>query len=327
MVLHPQSTVRHPELVSGGQARPLRKRPSAFTLVELLVVITIIGILIALLLPAVQAAREAARRLQCANNFKQATLALHNYHTAKGCFPPGEMWDLPAGRAYVWGWSAYILPYMEKQNLYDRIDFAMDFSYWGSADNIAVTKTVVPNYLCPSDPQYDERIYVWSGDPPGTPQAGPTQMCGVSDSFDFSQGNDYTPEDFPRVDGIFGANFSCTIANIKDGTSNTLMVGECTGGGLGTVNGHIWVSANICDTIDGINSPIYTVPGGGTFRFGVSGFSSYHPGGCNFSMADGSTSFISENVSQNLLTALTTRDGANVYNTGVPDQVSVTGPP
>jgi prepilin-type N-terminal cleavage/methylation domain-containing protein/prepilin-type processing-associated H-X9-DG protein len=306
-----------------------RRTPKGFTLVELLVVITIIGILIALLLPAVQAAREAARRMQCANNIKQSALALYNYESAKGCFPPGLLWELTASRAYVWGWSAYILPYMEQQGLYDGIDFKRPWSYW-DGPNITVTKTLIPGHMCPSDPQYGESMWVTGSTP--QPDAAMTNLCGVSDTADWTQGDEYTPKNFPDNDGIFGGNRSCTIADIKDGTSNTLLVGETTGGGKGTYLGEIWVSANIYDTKEGINGPNTTQ--GGTYpgldpsKPGVgcnsSGFSSFHPGGCNFAMADGSVTFLSQNISQNSLTALTSRNG--VRGTGT-DPVIVSGAP
>jgi prepilin-type processing-associated H-X9-DG protein len=266
--------------------------------------------------------------MQCANNFKQVGLAMHNYESSKGCFPIGLIWDCSApGRCYVWGWSAYVLPYIEQQGVYDQIDFADPGSYVGGgpSDTLAgkptnwgLVKTVIGSFVCPSDPQGGERVWVWSVNPKGTPQIGPTNMAGVSDSRDFSTGDDYNPESFPTINGIFGANRACAIADIKDGTSNTLMVGEVTGGGKGTADGHVWASANISDTLDGINYPAYTVPGGGTFVFGVSGFSSYHPGGCNFVVADGSVTFISQNIESgyrpvgqrpSLLQALTTRAG------------------
>jgi prepilin-type N-terminal cleavage/methylation domain-containing protein/prepilin-type processing-associated H-X9-DG protein len=304
-----------------------------FTLVELLVVITIIGILIALLLPAVQAAREAARRLQCGNNFKQAGLALHNYHTVKGCFPPG-MFGIdyntktpPRDAYFYFSWSTYSLPYMEQGGLYDNIDFSDRMSYFSSTtsgnriSNRSVGATLLPCYLCPSDPQYGEFIGVTT---PLGPNCAPANMAGVSDSVYWLLTSDnYTPKDFPTNDGIMGANECCTIANIKDGTSNTLLVGEVTGAGVGTYKGFFWSCWNLADTHNGINS-IYSAPGGATataYNFRTCGFSSFHPGGCNFLLADGSVQYISQNVAQNLLAAMTTRDGAAV------DTVLVSGAP
>jgi prepilin-type N-terminal cleavage/methylation domain-containing protein/prepilin-type processing-associated H-X9-DG protein len=308
-----------------------RRSKQGFTLVELLVVITIIGILIALLLPAVQAAREAARRLQCANNFKQVGLALHNYHSARECFPVGRCYN---GVAYDWGWSVYILPYMEKASLYDSIDFKLSGSYW-HGQNIAVTKTLIPDYMCPSDPQKGDLIWVTGATP--KPDAAMTNMCGVSDTDDWTMAgasppNAYAPKDFPTNDGVFGGNRPCTFADIKDGSSNTLLVGETTGAGKDTYLGEIWVSANIYDTKEGINGPNTTqggiYPGTSSSSPGTScndsGFSSYHPGGCNFVLADGSVTFLSQNTAQNILTSLTSRNG--VRNSGA-DPVMVSGHP
>lgn len=166
-----------------------------------------------------------------------------------------------------------------------------------------------------------------------------TNMVGVADSDDWlgpSNACGICPKDFPTVDGIMGGNFPCTIADIKDGTSNTLMIGEVTGGPKGSYLGWLWMGENLGGMRFGING-IYTeigghFPGSGyPFPPGVTqwnaGFSSYHPGGCHFLLADGSVQFLSQNINQNLLTALTTRDGATYHSTGLPDQVLVSGVP
>ncbi len=123
-----------------------RTSSGAFTLVELLVVIAIIGILVALLLPAVQSARESASRMQCANNLKQIGLALLNYHDAMLVFPPGT-----GGSGTSWSWSARILPYIESQNIHKQIDFSYNYNEVHRINNLAM-KTFVDVYICPSAP-------------------------------------------------------------------------------------------------------------------------------------------------------------------------------
>ena len=304
--------------------RPCGSR-GGFTLVELLVVIAIIGILIALLLPAVQAAREAARRMQCANQFKQVGVAMHSYHAAMTYFPPGRVAEVPPDNAsyMFFSWAVYLMPYMERDVLYDDIDFS---AYWGYFDstsgdglsNNEISKIVLTGFLCPSDPQSGELVWVTGSTP--QPDCAFTSMCGVSDSADWIEGwygYGVKAKNFPINDGIMGANETCKVSDIRDGTSHTLMVGEVTGGGPGSYRGYLWISECLSDTKDGINGPFTAI--GGIFP-GMpgsipgmtsmdSGFSSHHPGGCHFLRADGSVSFLVEDISQHLLTSLTTRDG------------------
>src|SRR5262245_60359640 len=129
---------------------PARGRPRAFTLVELLVVIAIIGVLVALLLPAVQAAREASRRSQCQNNLRQIGIALHNYHDVELSFPINYR---PKGTTFVndyatWSWMQGILPYMEQGNLSSTLSPSNAMSLAG---NLAASDTVIKTYICPSD--------------------------------------------------------------------------------------------------------------------------------------------------------------------------------
>jgi prepilin-type N-terminal cleavage/methylation domain-containing protein/prepilin-type processing-associated H-X9-DG protein len=321
---------------------------AGFTLVELLVVITIIGILIALLLPAVQAAREAARRMRCGNNFKQVGLALHNYHASNKSFPVGEFnpYSVPAKASdpHYFGWPIYILPYVEQQAVYNMFDFSNPAIHWycscslnsdGKTRNRIANRTQIPAFLCPSDPQTGDWIHTSSESVPAGIQrygddSAMSSMSGVADSYlAYTSSTSYVPATYPaNVDGVFGANEPCKIADIKDGTSNTLMVGEVTGAGKGTQKGYYWGCGETTSTHDGINGPS-TVPGGGVGGY-TSGFSSLHPGGCHFALADGSVSFLSQNISQSVLIALTTRDGAshnNSSSTKHGDPVLVSGPP
>jgi prepilin-type N-terminal cleavage/methylation domain-containing protein/prepilin-type processing-associated H-X9-DG protein len=323
---NPPSTIHHPK--------------SAFTLVELLVVITIIGILIALLLPAVQAAREAAWRMSCSSNFRQMGLALHNYHSVKGCFPPGCFDHTRPGWSTApryWSWGVYLLPYIEQQALYDMYNFNSPYDYYWdtapAANNKRATRTFVAAFTCASDPQG-----VASANAAATYPAI-TDMAGVSDTdLAWPLVAPVYGLLFPRqVNGIFGANGCCRTDDVKDGLSNTLMVGEITGAGVpwtspsgGTMNWWcFWAGVqNLCATQDGINGINTAVGGQWDTYWGQArtGFASYHPGGCNFAMADGSVTFISQNISQNILRALTTRDGKG-KNIGGSDDVLISGPP
>jgi prepilin-type N-terminal cleavage/methylation domain-containing protein len=199
-----------------------------FTLVELLVVITIIGILIALLLPAVQAAREAARRMQCTNNMKQVGLALHNYHSALQCFPPAVLWGNRT-KAQHHTWLTLILPYMEQQSLWGTVDFTRPA--WGQK----VVSTPLASLRCPSDSVF----------------MNPSQTHDIAvTNYSASEGMDWWPKPYilkpadwngdgswmpafqdgitasGEGSGVFVVLSATNIRDIKDGTSNTIMVAE-----------------------------------------------------------------------------------------------------
>ncbi len=211
-------------------------RKKAVTLVELLVVITIIGILISLLLPAVQAAREAARRMQCSNNLKQLGLAMHNFESQNRTFPPGTMSRLrfsydntTTTGGYEWPYFIhYILPNLEQQAFYDAID-GPQFNFGNPWDKpgewpVTVNKVVLPMLLCPSDPV-----------------GGSLQDCGTNlqlsksnylgifsglcdgDNYDASN---YYKDPTGTQRAVFRPYKGTPIADIRDGTSNTMAVAE-----------------------------------------------------------------------------------------------------
>jgi prepilin-type N-terminal cleavage/methylation domain-containing protein/prepilin-type processing-associated H-X9-DG protein len=214
-------------------------RRRGFTLIELLVVIAIIGILIGLLLPAVQKVRESAARTQCINNLKQIGLALHNYHDTNNMFPPGYIDgntnpnstpDNDVGPG--WGWASLLLPYVEQQNIYNQINFSVGV---GLGSNAAISQQHLKVYECSSDP-YQQNFTVW---PTAAVVAhGNYVGCnGWEECFNGAGGN---PQGGTGTDGLAGGyggggvglfwrNSRNKIASVADGLSNTIIVGERSG--------------------------------------------------------------------------------------------------
>ncbi|MBL9124042.1 MAG: DUF1559 domain-containing protein, partial [Planctomycetaceae bacterium] len=197
-------------------------RRRGMTLVELLVVIAIIGVLAALLVPAVQMAREAARRAHCGNNLRQIGLGLHVYLDTWNGLPPGYISrrdpnydDLGPG----WGWSAMLLPMVEQQEVFQRIKFDRPIE---APENAALRTTVVALFLCPSDGEFEERVTIpaKSDDSVICEQAGANYVGSIG-----------TVRPTCRIcrdrfDGVFGRNYAVKVRDIKDGLSNTIAVGE-----------------------------------------------------------------------------------------------------
>jgi len=273
-----------------------------FTLVELLVVIAIIGVLIALLLPAVQQAREAARRMQCTNHMKQIGLAFHNYHDTHGTFPPGWIHE---GGVHAWGWATMILPYMEQKALNDTLDSRTTTLGQIVNDNATqqqwdAAQTVLDTYKCPSDnaPDHGESNVAF----------GVNRDFGGADGFQMPHSNYVANMGICRRGkalkntGIAYGNSRIGFRDITDGTSNTFLLGErrwevngvnCWAGTwLGTRstngNGSRAVFYNTAISLYPLNINNQT-----ECQFG---FNSLHPGGANFVRCDASVSFIPETI-------------------------------
>jgi prepilin-type N-terminal cleavage/methylation domain-containing protein len=290
--------------------KPIAPR-GGFTLVELLVVIAIIGILVALLLPAVQSAREAARRMSCQNNLKQIGLAVHNYHDAHNSFPLGDLDGTYSRTSALIG----ILPYLEQTNVYQLYDFTKPHT---DPVNQQVVSQRLSVYICPTnifvrkvpiagcDSERAPGTYAvctGSGDPYGTPQSGAPNNGAI----------------------VNAASGPTSMPDVRDGTSNTFLAGEShwafkdylftSGPCSGQVRGGFsyWSSPYplaTSFTTRGVFNP--QARDGDSSRLG--NFRSNHPGGLHMVNCDGSVRFWQEHLDHLLLDSLATRNGGEVIN-------------
>lgn len=301
-----------------------RQSRPAFTLIELLVVITIIGVLIGLLLPAVQKVREAAARTQCKNNLKQIGLAFHNYHAAYGGFPPGfasqaATVDGPS-LGSGWGWAAHLLPYLEQDNLHRQIDFTKDIAH---PSNSQARLTSIRIFLCPSD------------SPPGPTftvqdDAG-NAICDVAFGNYVGMAGVYEVTGYPDTSngspGVLLRNSRVRVTDITDGSSNTLFVGERASRRSPQTT---WVGAVTNASVppqnpalDAEGPGVLVLTNSGTIADGrvpnnsldhVEDTNSNHTQGVNFLFGDGSVRSIPNTISPAVWVAITTRSGGEAVS-------------
>ncbi len=302
----------------------IERRRSAFTLVELLVVIAIIGILVALLLPAVQAAREAGRRMQCSNNLKQIGLALHNFENTYKFLPPGAISGDVSTDAHVafriptrvqHGWAVFLLPFMEQQAVYDKYDFRRD---WRAIQNAEVRQTSLAVFKCPSTPEQgrvDTQVIGGYG----------TVISAVSDYGVDNAINtalyalrviDYPSFQSPH--GVMRVNEIHRFSDISDGLSNTMWIFEDAGRPYhyiadhvradGTVSGTGWANRDNEYITHGYNFQGTGSPGGCAVNCSNNNeIYSFHPVGAQGIVGDGSVRFISETVDIRVIGCILTR--------------------
>jgi prepilin-type N-terminal cleavage/methylation domain-containing protein len=305
--------------------QPLSARRLGFTLVELLVVIAIIGVLVALLLPAVQAAREAARRMKCSNHLKQLSLGLLNYEDTHKTLPPAGI------DSNAMSWLVMLLPYIEQKNLFDKFNFTQ--GGWNSFNRITVVKGVkIQAINCPSlttprdtfslfDPANEadvSALHYYAVLGPNGPNAFGGNQNYETNGVDLAFG-------FCAAQGAFGqarANgptvipLSNPLRTITDGTSNTLLLGEMAWNNYPYwrpwTRGHfIDVRGTLLYASKNVRNPINSRIADG---WNDGSFGSLHPGGAMFSRVDGSVQFVRQSIDMGSYRALASRDGGETVN-------------
>jgi len=313
------------------------RQRSGFTLVELLVVIAIIGILIGMLLPAVQQVREAARLTTCKNNLRQLSLALHNYESSFRQFPPGYAFisgddfastgnPVEDGSANHLGqaWGAFILPQIEQGNLHQQIDFKLSGF---AVENLEARETEIPSFLCPTDTFSIGNFVVRDESASPVERYAAASYCANWGPATSDENLDATPD---RGEGPFFRNSRTRFSSIQDGTSNTIGLGERTNGPILDVDGqpigvpphpnfeNVWFAAiRDIDAPDDDHGHMVLFDG----EFGPNqargagadrGVSAPHSGIAQFAYMDGSVHAIADNIDIETYRALLTVRGGEV---------------
>jgi len=302
-------------------SRPVR----AFTLIELLVVIAIIGVLIALLLPAVQSAREAARRMQCSNNLHQMGLAMHAYHSTHDTFPPAYITAVVNNPEAPesgpgWGWGAMLLNDLEQRAIYNASNFSLPITDPGS---LTVRTANLSVFLCPSN--------VESGPISLRNKSGTLLVSDLSAGQYVASAGQLEPVEFPASNnGVFYRNSNNGSRSITDGLSMTLMLGERSRNVADATWLGVVPTAQVCTNPKWAVQECETastmvVSHTGSEKTGTiyvpnsknsyaDDYWSRHPGGCNFLFCDGSVRFIKESVNPQIFSFLSTRAGGEVVS-------------
>src|SRR5262245_25780958 len=301
-----------------------RRGSLGLPLVELLVVSVIIGVLLSLMIPALQSARESSRRTTCLNNLHQIGVGLTSYESANGRWPPGKKWSGPPTRptSFEMAWSSFLLGYIEQQTLRDAINYKVRFT---DPINMPATTQVIPTYLCPSTAEVEDHRtedgHISKLD--GLPGEG----LGCIDYMGIS--GPYKDAKHPITKIIYGRQRGVLIGTkglpkapelieppplkskeIVDGLSHTMCVVECTGRGVGVKDGHLdnlhgaWASGNNVTHID--NSVNDTKPPKAWYKERIF---SEHPGGSHVVMCDTSVQFLKEGTDKKVIYWLASRDG------------------
>ncbi len=286
------------------------RRTTGFTLVELLVVIAIIGVLVALLLPAVQAAREAARRMSCGNNLKQIALSAHTYHNTYQAFPPAFLYKPPyaangrgPNNTPFWGWSSFLLPFIEQQPLHERLNVGTTHLLVAVNTPILLDmmQKPIPSFRCPSDTGPPLQV--------GSPCLLDGKATAVSNYVGSNGSRYFRGRNNNHLNiGMFVEHVSISIRDVLDGTSNTAFIGERRWS-VSDINSRLRISraANIFGVRrhNSGNQGTNAVMGSGRAKLNYNwshtgrsrmSFSSEHPGGAQFALADASVRFIPETI-------------------------------
>lgn len=287
-------------------------------MIELLVTIAVIGILVALLLPAVQMVREAARRTSCSNNIRQIGLAMMNHESAWGRLPAG--WSAADSSSPAagpgWGWATHILSEVEQQNLSDRIDWKVSVDDPQHQD---LLQQVIPVFLCASDPaenllDLDEEVLGGHGHRPAPGSPALVQGHGAHwisrSNYSGVFGSNEIEDDPMNGNGLFFGNSHIHLRDIHDGMSNTLLVGE---------RRNDYATLSWAGVFPDVEESFARVVGAADHppndRQGhFEDFRSYHPQGANFVFADGSTWLLGDSIDAAVFQALSTRDGSETVN-------------